>query len=120
MRSRALASLWLVLLITTCAPSDEGEELASMSLAFSQGLVPEVEPNGTSGQATPITGDGVVIGNIAPTGDIDTYAFTGAMGDRVYAADMVAFSASAADSAIDLRGTDGMTLIENDLDNGSL
>jgi hypothetical protein len=83
--------------------------------------VREAEPNGTSATATPLGGaSGVAFGNIYPNGDLDYYSFTGVTGDRVYAAVMTSFSASASvDSVLVLYGSDGTTVIEQDLDDGS-
>jgi subtilisin-like proprotein convertase family protein len=83
----------------------------------------EVEPNGTSATATPLTlvnGAAVVQGNVFPNGDIDYYSFAGSAGDRVYAAVVASASASASnDSQLTLLGPDGTTVIEFDDDNGS-
>lgn len=81
----------------------------------------EVEPNGTSATATPLGGTDVRIrGNIFPNGDIDFYSFAATAGDRVYAATMTSFSASASvDSVLDIIAADGTTVLETDLDDGS-
>ena len=83
--------------------------------------VREAEPNGTPGTATPLGGSSaVVFGNIYPNNDFDYFSFTGATGDRVYAATQTSFSASGSvDSVLVLYGTDGTTVIEQDLDDGS-
>ncbi len=61
-----------------------------------QGYLGEVEPNDTSGTATPLGGTNVVArGNVYPNGDVDWYSFTAAAGDRLYAAVMTNFSANA-------------------------
>ncbi len=87
-----------------------------------QGYVAEVEPNNTFATATPLGGTNVVArGNIYPNADVDWYSFTGAIGDRVYAATMTSFSASAStDSQLRIFQPDGTTLIEFDDDDGSL
>ena len=80
----------------------------------------EVEPNGVLGSATPLSGaSGIAEGNVFPNGDVDYYSFTAAAGDRVYAAVMTSFSASASvDSTLTLRnGADA--ILETDLDDGS-
>ena len=87
-----------------------------------QGFVAEVEPNDTSAQATPLgSSSAVARGSVFPNGDIDWYSFTAAAGDRVYAAVMTSFSASAStDSQLRIFAADGTTLIEFDEDDGSL
>ncbi len=94
----------------------------SVKALFGQGFVAEVEPNGTSATATPIPGaSNVVQGNVFPNADVDFFSFTGAAGDRVYAAVMTSFTASASvDSFLDLIAPDGTTVIEGDNDDGSL
>src|SRR6185436_9411454 len=87
-----------------------------------QGYVGEVEPNGTSGTATPLGASPnlVVRANLFPSGDIDFYSFTATAGNRVYAATMTAFSAgNSTDSQLTLLASDGTTVIEFDDDNGS-
>ncbi|MGH9967587.1 MAG: proprotein convertase P-domain-containing protein, partial [Pyrinomonadaceae bacterium] len=81
----------------------------------------ETEPNGTSATATPLGGSNRKIrGNIFPNGDIDFYSFNAAAGDRVYAAVMTSFSASASvDSVLDVIAPDGTTVLETDADDGS-
>lgn len=81
----------------------------------------EAEPNGIPSTATPLTGVSVKArGNIYPSGDVDLYSFDALAGDRVYAAVQTFFDASASgDSVLDLLGTDGMTVIETDLDDGT-
>jgi uncharacterized repeat protein (TIGR01451 family) len=80
----------------------------------------EVEPNGTIATATSIAGTSAVIeGNIFPNADVDYYSFTAAAGDRIYAATMTSFSASASvDSTLDLRNAADVVL-ETDTDDGS-
>jgi uncharacterized repeat protein (TIGR01451 family) len=86
-----------------------------------QGYASEVEPNGTSATATPLSGSDLVVrANLFPNGDIDFYSFTATAGDRVYAATMTSFSAgNSTDSQITLLASDGTTLIEFDDDNGA-
>ncbi|MCI0577316.1 MAG: immune inhibitor A [Chloroflexi bacterium] len=80
----------------------------------------EVEPNGTAGTATPLVGsDLVALGYNFPGSDVDFYSFTAAAGDRVYAAVMTSFTASSLNSILDLYASDGTTIIETDLDDGS-
>jgi uncharacterized repeat protein (TIGR01451 family) len=87
-----------------------------------QGYAVEVEPNGTSGTATPLVGSNLVVrATIYPNADVDWYSFTAAAGDRVYAAMMTNFSANASsDSQLRLYQPDGTTLIEFDDDDGVL
>lgn len=89
---------------------------------FRLGFTGESEPNGTPGTATPLAGSSVVVrGSIFPNGDVDFYSFAAAAGDRVYAAVMTSFSASAStDSQLRLFASDGTTLIEIDEDDGTL
>ncbi len=87
-------------------------------------LTAEVEPNGVFGSATPLTlnasGLGKITGNVFGNGDVDFYSFTAAAGDRVYAATMTSASASGStDSQLRLYATDGSTLIETDLNDGT-
>src|SRR6185295_16673399 len=81
----------------------------------------EVEPNGTSATATPLSGTSVkVTAAINPNGDQDFYSFSATAGDRVYAATQTSFSASAStDSILEVFDTNGTTLIEGDEDDGS-
>ncbi len=81
----------------------------------------EVEPNGTSATATPLGSTNTrITGNVFPNADVDFYSFPGTAGDRVYAAVMTSFSASASvDSVLDLIAPDGTTILETDLDDGS-
>jgi uncharacterized repeat protein (TIGR01451 family) len=88
-----------------------------------QSLLPEVEPNGTSATATPITGTNVVIrANVFPAADVDFYSFSATAGDRVYAAVQTLFDASAVtngDSLLDVIDVNGTTVIEADLNDGT-
>ena len=86
-----------------------------------QGYDAEVEPNGTTGTATPLASTNLVVrANLFPNGDIDFYSFTAIAGDRVYAATMTSFSAgNSTDSQLTLLASDGTTTIEFDDDNGS-
>lgn len=86
-----------------------------------QGYAAEVEPNGTSGTATPITGTNTVMrANVFPNADEDYYSFTATAGDKLYAAVMTSASANASsDSQLYLYQADGSTQIEFDDDDGS-
>jgi subtilisin-like proprotein convertase family protein len=101
----------------TLLPDGAGSMLAPDGMA----LFSEIEPNGTPATATALpSNDTVAVGNIYPNGDLDYFSFTGAAGDRVYAATMTSFSASGSvDSYLTLFGTDGTTIIEFDNDDGS-
>ena len=81
----------------------------------------ETEPNGTPATANALPGNDIaVLGNVFPNGDQDYFSFSGNAGDRVYAATMTSFSASASvDSYLTLFASDGTTVIEDDNDNGS-
>jgi len=88
---------------------------------FGQGYAGEVEPNGTTATATPITGTNIVLrAPLFPNGDVDFFSFNATAGDRVYAATMTSFSAgSSTDSQLRIFAPDGTTEIEFDDDNGS-
>jgi uncharacterized repeat protein (TIGR01451 family) len=90
-------------------------------LITGQGYDAEVEPNGTFGTASPLTGTNLVArGFLFPVGDIDFYSFSATAGDRIYAAIMTSFSAgNSTDSQLTLLASDGTTVIEFDDDNGS-
>ena len=81
----------------------------------------EIEPNGTSGTATPLASNTVVVGgNVYPAADVDFYSFSAAVGDRIYAATQTLFDASASgDTVIELIGTDGITVLETDNNDGT-
>lgn len=81
----------------------------------------ETEPNGTSATADSLGGSNTRIrGNIFPNGDVDFFSFNATVGDRVYAAVMTSFSASASvDSVLDVIAPDGTTVLESDADDGS-
>ncbi|MBK7145270.1 MAG: DUF11 domain-containing protein [Xanthomonadales bacterium] len=86
-----------------------------------QGYAAEIEPNGTSGTATPITGANTVVhANVFPNADEDFYSFTAAAGDKRYAAVMTSANvSSSSDSQLYLYQSDGTTQIEFDDDDGS-
>jgi len=81
----------------------------------------ESEPNNSSGTATAIAGSSELItANVFPANDVDFYSFTANTGDRVYAATQTLFDASASgDSVLDVLSTDGTTVLENDLNDGT-
>jgi uncharacterized repeat protein (TIGR01451 family) len=81
----------------------------------------EVEPNGSSATATPISGTNTRIkGTIFPAADLDFYSFTAAAGDRIYAATQTLFDASASgDTTLQLIASDGATVIEADNNDGT-
>jgi subtilisin-like proprotein convertase family protein len=87
-----------------------------------QTLIKEVEPNNSAATAQPIVGNSaVILGNNYPNGDLDYYSFTAAGGERVYAATMTSFSSSlSTDTVIDIIGTDGVTILESDDQDGAL
>ncbi len=83
----------------------------------------EMEPNGTFGQANPLTiaanGSALIEGTIFPNGDQDFYSFSASAGDLIYAAVITSASANAStDSQLRILDTDGMTELEFDDDNG--
>ncbi|MBK8988770.1 MAG: proprotein convertase P-domain-containing protein [Chloroflexi bacterium] len=80
----------------------------------------EVEPNNTPATANPLGGSVAILrGNTFPAGDLDYFSFTGNAGDRVYAATMTVFSPGSTDSTLTLFDTDGTTVIEVDVNDGS-
>ena len=99
----------------------QGATPHSVLAPLGQGYVNEIEPNNTSGTATPLGGSDLVArGFVNPNGDVDFFSFTAAAGDRVYAATMTSFSASGStDSQLTLLDSDGTTTIEFDDDNGT-
>lgn len=118
---------WLFALATGfgCGRPDarlpDPEPAAARMRALGQLLAPEAEPNDNVGNATVLAGSDVVIrANIYGTGDQDLYRFDALAGDRVFAATMTAFSAGGSvDSTLDLLASDGVTVLESDLDNGT-
>ncbi len=104
------------------APVDAVSAIASRGAALSptgQTLLKETEPNNAVETANLIASGGVVEGAIFPSLDIDFFTFTASAGDRVYAATMTSFSAGSADTVMELRGPDGVTVLETDDDDGS-
>jgi subtilisin-like proprotein convertase family protein len=82
----------------------------------------ETEPNDTPATAMALAGTGAgvkVSGNIFPVADADFYSFSAQEGDRIYAALMTAISPSSFDSQLRILGSDGMTVLELDEDDGS-
>src|SRR5690606_13452742 len=83
------------------------------------------EPNDTTATATAIDPTGSVIRGsiyrVAPApADVDFFSFDAAAGDKVYAAVQTLGSAAAGNSTLRLFDSDGTTLLEEDLDDGSL
>jgi subtilisin-like proprotein convertase family protein len=106
-----------------------GEALPGRPAGRSQfrnpGMDWEVEPNNTSATATPIDPAGSVIRGavfrITPApADVDFFSFQAAAGDKVYAAVQTTSSAAAGNSTLRLLASDGTTVLEEDLDDGSL
>jgi subtilisin-like proprotein convertase family protein len=81
----------------------------------------ESEPNDTAATADALTGNDLRIkGNIVPNADVDFYSFTAAAGDNIFAALMTSWDASASQNSIlEVIGTDGTTVLETDLDDGT-
>src|SRR5947207_10798584 len=96
-------------------------QLVRPNVAQGAAVTNEVEPNNTSATATPLVGARVKArGNVFPAADVDFYSFTATAGDRIYAATQTLFDASGSgDSVLDLLGTDGTTVIETDLNDGT-
>jgi len=80
----------------------------------------EVEPNGTSGAATPLASGAAARGTVYPNADIDFWSFSATAGDRVYAAVITNLSAGSTDSVLDLVASNGTTVIESDDNDGTL
>ncbi len=85
-------------------------------------FIQEAEPNEDATTANSL-GDATagvrIIGNIL-SGDLDYFSFNANAGDRVYAAVMTSFSASAlTESRLELFDVDGTTSLEIDEDNGT-
>ena len=89
----------------------------------SQTLQAEAEPNGTSATATPLTltnGVAKVRGNVYPAADEDFYSFSVTGAARVFAATQTSFSSNAVfDTLLEIRDTNGTTVLESDNDDGS-
>jgi autotransporter-associated beta strand protein len=89
-------------------------------------FVTEVEPNNTSDTAQAVAGSQVRLRGdlyrfpLPAVGDEDFYSFAATAGDRVYAATMTSFSAGSTDTVIDIIGSDGVTILETDDDDGSI
>lgn len=80
----------------------------------------EIEPNGTFGAATKLSDAAIKVrGDIYPDNDVDFYSFYASAGDRVFAATMTSGGQGGTNSTLDLIGSDGTTIIETDLDDGS-
>lgn len=91
------------------------------NMPLGMGYGGEVEPNNTTGTASPLPStDTVVRAALFPSGDVDFYSFTANAGDRVYAAAMTSASAgNSTDGQLTLLASDGTTVVEFDDDNGS-
>jgi hypothetical protein len=83
----------------------------------------ESEPNDSPAAANALPSTHVVVNGTTvpalPTPDLDYFSFTGSAGDRVYAATMTAFSSGGTDTTLTLFDTDGVTIIEVDVNDGS-
>ena len=82
----------------------------------------ESEPNGTTGTANLLTGsEGRIEGLIAPNGDVDFYQFTAATGNKLHVALMTSgdFASAGQNSILDVFASDGTTILETDLDDGT-
>ena len=111
-------------------PPSQPDNFLSDQRAMAQGPIAEQEPNDTPATATPLGGTNVVArGNIyklglppgSATGDLDYWSFAAAAGDKVYAATITQFApSSSTDTTLELFASDGTTILETDLDDGSL
>ena len=82
-------------------------------------LFNETEPNDTVATANALPGNqAVVLGNISPANDVDYFSFTAQVGDRVYAAMQTQWSNASGDSRLQIIGSDGLTVLEFDDDDG--
>lgn len=104
-------------LVAGCGP-EPTEQTGEANSALAQNFEKETEPNGGAVQATVIGNDTVVRANIFATGDNDFYRITANAGDRVFAATMTGFSATASTSQLSVIGLDGTTIVETDVNNG--
>ena len=101
-------------MVDAVAPATVGQVM------MGQTMTNEVEPNGTTATANPLTGSaGVVEGNVYPNADEDFFAITAAAGDKLYVSTMTSFSANASsDSQLYVLASDGTTQLEFDDDSG--
>lgn len=101
--------------------ADAAAPAAVGQVMLGQTMTNEVEPNGTTGTANPLTGSaGVVQGSVYPNADEDFYSITAAAGDKLYVSTMTSFSANASsDSQLYVLASDGTTQLEFDDDSGS-
>lgn len=97
------------------------EKPAGRHVETGEDLDEEEEPNGAPGTATPLSAtEGRIEGNIRPNGDVDYYSFAAPSAGRLYAATQTTSSANGEiDSVIDVLGSDGATVLENDDNDGS-
>ncbi len=80
----------------------------------------EVEPNDFYTEAQSVATDCIIVsGEITPAGDVDYYSFSASVGQRVFAYVYTAASIYSLDSVLELLGTDGVTVLELDDDDGS-
>jgi subtilisin-like proprotein convertase family protein len=94
---------------------------SNTNIVLGQNFVNESEPNNSAATADALGGTNVVVwGTVYPAADTDYYSFTAAAGDRVYAATMTLFDASASgDTTLNLYASDGTTILETDLNDGT-
>ncbi len=87
-----------------------------------QDFATEIEANNAYTTATSLPStDLVLLGNIYPATDVDYFSFSASAGDRLYAAVMTGFDASAGgDSVLTLYNTNGTTVLETDDNDGTL
>ena len=134
----------LLVLLTSLGAADPSEKEASSEVAgevgqelmdnaaappllppgrvvMGQTMTNEVEPNGTTATANPLSGSaGVVQGNVYPNADEDFFSIVAAAGDKLYVSTMTSFSANGSfDSQLYVLASDGTTQLEFDDDNGT-
>ena len=114
--ARGLATTLVLLLALALTPAARADVPAPTALPATPSS--ESEPNETTATANPISSGERMRGNLAATGDVDTYKFSASAGDRVYSAVMTTAGTNA--GTADLRLFDPTdTLVELDADDGT-
>jgi hypothetical protein len=106
-----------------------GSGTGTYHLMIAVSVPAEDEPNNTAGTAEPIDFTStarraaVITGAISPAGDVDYYSFQAAAGSRVWieidTGGPQNTGATSRDTVLDLLASDGVTVIENDDDDGT-
>ncbi len=111
---------WLagVISVAVVTASAQGAEAIPTSLPAVPGI--EQESNGSVASADSIASGERVRGSLSPASDVDYYRFDASAGDLVFATTMTrAFGSVDGETRLALLGTDGLTAIEVDYENGS-